>query len=345
MADVVYVLGAGASAPSIPAVGSFAQGLQAQRAWLTGEALPHLNGDFRHGGGRVRYADAVQAYVSASQGLERKCEGQSFDEYALGLYTRHGNATNAEYRQVKAEITTFFAIEQARCLKAQTRYHYWFNQLVAEAGSRPPRLPEGVKVLTWNYDELAALALARIRNHNDVPGTMARFGVRTLSDAELGGFSVLHLNGMIGLRRRGQDMPMFPHAGADPMAAVQEALRHHYAARMAGHGMGSPAYSIRFGWEREVNREEKIKAIRAELIGARKLVCVGYSFPVVNHTVDKALLGELNSVERIYVQMRTTAPAIIKQLRNINPRWGAELFEHIDAGRAPYDNRIYYPGL
>ena len=339
------MLGAGASAPAIPAVGSFEESLRKQRDWLTREARSDLSGEFRHQGVRHTYTAALESYLTASRGLELKCKGHSFDEYAVDLYNSHGNATNGEYRQLKAEISTFFAIEQARCLKAQTRYHYWFNQLVAEVNHRPPTLPEGVKVLTWNYDQLAALALAKIRKQDDVPGTMRKFGVRTMADDSMSGFSILHLNGMIGLRKDGHDVPMFPHAGVNPMMAVKEALRHHHLARFDGNGKVSPEYSIRFGWEREVNRGEKLKAIRAELVGARKLVCVGYSFPPVNHTVDKALLGELNSLDRIYVQMRTSAPDIINRLRNINPRWSVDLFEHIDAGRPPYNERIYYPGL
>jgi len=345
MTDIVYLLGAGASADALPPVKDFTAGITKQQDWLL-KSFPLTPTDrFKHNGKDYTYQEAVKDYIKASSQLKARCGSEmTFDEYAKRHWLKHQNPNDASYKQLKMELTTFFAIEQARNMKARARYDHLLTDLIVKGACPDKCIHDSVKILTWNYDQLLLLTLAEMSEWDDMHRVMDHFKVATLTHGDIPGFSIMHLNGLIGVANGSRTTPLIHGKDPDMREAILKALELHFIARKSSNGPQAPQTAISFGWENIQTRKARLDQIRMEIKDAKALVIIGYSFPSTNEEIDRSLFSDMDQLERVYIQMRNRSAEIWDTLKYINPRLRDDMRAVKDAKEEPYNKRFFYSG-
>lgn len=164
-------------------------------------------------------------------------------------------------------------------------------------------LPDDVVILTWNYNQHMAMALARAGQHSDLAEVMGQHGIRTLyrlTRGQVTDFRILHLNGIAGFNARATDRPMHDYISGrdqsvgttlDSMAYFFGMLYHD---RFSG---GEGQMLLSYSWEALAENKTPWRKSRQRSRTPMQLVVVGYSFPDFNRVVDLKLIAAMQGLE------------------------------------------------
>lgn len=318
MAKITYLLGAGASAGSLPTVDGFKT------------ALPKIIEDLNRFG--VSFADKfsnkkiqienIQRTLRDLSKLYQGCiEHRSVDTYTKRLFlTAKTRKDEINYHIAKCSIILFFDLYRFFTNSIDRRYDAFLATVLSKNDEGKLVLPNDINILSWNYDyefERAYMRYATERNsidevyedlnivHKNSPEE------RSISE----NFGILKINGTAGFFHKGKIILGVGHWN---LVHKVEVISHmnvidknidnlmllidNYQKFSRTANQYKPAIS--FAWESGDGLEKIKTEISRVLSNTEKLIIVGYSFPYFNREIDKYImdcLGDLPHLE-IYVQ-------------------------------------------
>jgi len=320
MADkiFVYLTGAGASCNALPMTQNFAQklldcyhgykkfreDLKSQKATVSTDSIKH-EGDF------LRCLEWL---------IDEVKRHASIDTYAKKLIIRRDQA---KLIQLKATLSTFFVIEQARNMVDQ-RYDSFFASVIEYDPYGKVTWPKNLKVITWNYDMQLEKAF-----HDYYPND--KFIIEHIALSH----DIVRLNGVAGTLLPGHIGDSYtcilkPYTVDTVLTALD----------MFGKYMEDPSQykpDIKFAWEQQENYIDRIIAPITSV--ADILIVIGYSFPFFNRSTDRKILNQMKGLQKVYVQVPKDSHASVRNrlstLRNDLPE---PLFvEDIERFYIPYE--------
>lgn len=337
MAKVVYLFGAGASAQRLPVIANMTSFIERQIEWIEKNA------------GGVNDADTHQQIGKTSRGLlleyrdalkklpEEVAPYATIDLYARWLET---NRDHPKLDRFKATVITFFAIEQY-INGFDPRYEGFFGSILDH---RARKLPDDVVILTWNYDQHMAMALARAGQHSDLGEVMGQHGIRTLyrlTRGQVDDFRILHLNGIAGFNARATDRPMHDYINGRDRGWGTPLDNMAYFFGMLYHDRfsdGEGQMLLSYSWEALAESKTPWEKVTAALADADELVVVGYSFPDFNRLVDLKLIAAMKDLKRVVIQSpQSSIEGLLIKLRMIAPELESKLVPY------PLIHEFYIP--
>lgn len=319
MTKVAYLLGAGASAQRLPVIANMTSRIAQQLKWLEGK-MEQVDDQHGHTSlGKTSRALLMEYCTELSKLPDLVAPYATIDLYARWLQT------NRDFRRLddfKAVLITFFAIEQYSN-GFDPRYEGFFGSILDHSNRK---LPDDVVILTWNYDQHIAMALARAGQHSDLNEVMQKYGIRTLwrlSKGQVSDFKVLHLNGIAGFNARACDRPMHDYIGdrchtrGIPLDEIAYFFGMLFHDRFSG---GEGQMLLGYAWEALEDHETPWEKVATRIQGIEELVVIGYSFPDFNRLVDLKLIAAMKGLKRIVLQAPTDAiDGLLIKLRMIMP--------------------------
>lgn len=330
MTELLYVIGAGASTPMVPIVKDVGDRIDEQCRLLDRffkfNKITHVNCADRP----IEVNAALRHYAKALKVLKSIKHPHTFDAHARQLYKDNKFSSKAEaFVRFKAALVAFFTIEQGRNLHRHGRYTHFFEELIMNCDKGRWCIPSNVKILSWNYDHYPAVTLGEIKGHHDILHISRSFGITTIDQYDGNGFSVMHLNGMIGNHEIEGATPLIPSRRTTPIDFISKALACVLCAHRAEGLSDTSEIALRFSFEAPSVLRENLAKVRAEIADVHTIVVIGYSFPLSNAVIDGAVLSELTKVQKVIIQARTTGPQIWESMKGRNPRFRDSMLQII----------------
>jgi hypothetical protein len=279
--NVTYLLGAGASCNALPLINNFNKKLQdfinyvALKSKQYEKDNPKVNGN---------YNIIKKTLILKTQWLIRESQKHSsIDTFAKKLYLKN---SNDQLRDLKAILTTFFAIEQGRN-NVDKRYDTFFASVIRKENNDLV-MPSNIKILSWNYDTQIEKAYYGYVERKDLVHKHITFNKRQL----------FRFNGYCGTSEPGHLGDAFYSAFIPEIDSLIEGLNlFNECIQKNGNDI-----DIRYSWE-ESNRtifDNSINEIEIE--ETNTLVVIGYSFPYFNREIDKKVFSRFKKLKKIYLQ-------------------------------------------
>lgn len=319
MANVTYLLGAGASAgkrgkdlpggnpnnnrivEGLPCVKDIPNRLKNLELLIRSARIPqdplHVDVD---GSLLYSYEDwdgARKQLLKDVHELQTKCaEHSTIDTYAKKLYL---TCDSDAFSHLERMLAFYFIVEQI-LTKPDSRYDTFFANVL----QRGRVLPKNIKIISWNYDSQLEIAYNEYSNELD----KLKVGTKKYSDYQE--YSIMKINGTATFENMKQEIPVFRKTVLqhlkDPERNLQilydiipiylqyvvnnnKASRHSTDLSYAFDEQNYPSEAI-FRWA-----DEQIEKTDA-------LVVIGYTFPFFNREIDRRLLSRLRPSAKIYIQ-------------------------------------------
>lgn len=326
--QVVYWIGAGASAKALPIVDQMPTAFD-----LHMKKIPN----FRQKS-RAEYGDYLKR-------LGKRCQQfGTVDTYARSLFLQNDHEA---LNELKLHLSMFFLLEQfldkgislgpspreplrsyvkAKRDVVDTRYMGWLAVLLTDQIRIAPK----AKVISWNYDLQVEHALAIYGKYAGIkellengetiihPSPASHVKGKLTGDPFL-----IHLNGIAGLINEGDEMLEFIDS-LELDALVDLKVRHLFKLYAAEDGREKLCAAFKenftFAWEGTSLARMGIQRAMKYMIRADVLVVIGYSFPSFNRKVDQQLVSSF-----FPNQHEPSRKKIIIQ----NPNLSEETFRHI----------------
>jgi len=311
MAEVAYLLGAGASANCVPVIEKMAEdiGKTIEEYNNLEKFIKDFDTSFR--GGKIDYLSIYETLKGDLISLQEECYNHfSIDTYAKKLFLTRSK----EYNKLKATLSFYLTFKQVST-KADVRYdNFWASVL-----TNSTKLPNKIKIISWNYDfqlEKSYLNMTNMGSLNRVDMVFNTIHPRAenWNDAK-NGFEYLKMNGSARIYSSIEREAFYLCDYEDNQEfkdLFQSLLFRYYLLTKY-----SSEYSTHlfFAWE-SVDRIKMESQISPFLNTIKVLAIIGYSFPFFNRDIDTRLFKMLNGLEVIYIQ--DLAPEIIaERLREI----------------------------
>lgn len=211
----------------------------------------------------------------------------TIDTFAKKLYLT-GRAQ--DYEKLKKILSIYLIIEQI-INKPDSRYDTFLANVLTQELS----IPENIKILTWNYDSLFEFAFAEYLGNVE---NQTAIGCSSISDNEIVGQpSIFKINGTASFRDWSSITKLCNENNSDSKLN-KEVLDTIIEAYLGNESL------LTFAWETAhmTGDSERIMKIKDSISDADILVVVGYTFPFFNRYVDKAFIGAIKNLKKIYIQ-------------------------------------------
>jgi len=296
----VYLLGAGASANSLPLASNLSSAI--------GEAVDLIKKKIEeeYGTPGMPYPDEKRPWprgpigknlIESFDWLSSETTNTTIDNFARILYLRFRNSdalAEKKLYRLKSVLSCYFLFIQS-IIRTDRRYDEFFAKILK---SNNISLPENLSIFTWNYDVLLEKSYYQLVN--DIEKTKKAI---TNSD------NVVRLNGIAGISRPSHHNLM--QQNYYPYGFVEAIYQSGYPLPVSSIVKLFDSYSanpferllpqMEFAWEANPNVIENAKK-RAD--NTEILVVVGYSFPDFNREVDRAILSQMAStISEVHVQV------------------------------------------
>lgn len=286
---ITYLFGAGASYGALPVVKEFNQPFTRFVQKMTNQF------DVSH-----------TTLISKLKTFQDEMQNHStVDTFArvLDLSGRHD-----DYRSLKFFVSLFFLFEQLKN-PVNKRYDLFYASIFRGTHGSI-KLPNNLRILSWNYDSQFEIALAKFYRQSTslaaysnipiFPALSRKFFPPSLAN----GFSIFKINGSAELRlsvhneiSRWMDIDAAQLSDHECLRKIREILQYYDS--------GGQNSLLSFSWEDDavmnVYRNHALKSIE----GSDILVVIGYSFPTFNRGMDKLILTQLINnpdFKKIYIQ-------------------------------------------
>ncbi|MBL0310880.1 MAG: hypothetical protein IPP77_14785 [Bacteroidetes bacterium] len=310
---VTYILGAGASALSVPTLATFNAGLRifideikaakgkmhANTEVTEKRAFSLIQDDF------IRDAEILYGEIAAHQNV---------DIYARKLYLTH---QEDKLLRAKALVSAYLIFHQVTN-KVDKRYDL-FLSTIFEKDNDPTKLklPTDLLLLSWNYDfqlELSASAFFSknsLLENQELLNHHPRMEMVDLDREILNKFSIIKLNGTVSgfqpdemtFRSLPVQFQMKDEKDNSPeqnwLNRLTEAVLNYFY--LTDRKPASTS-SLLFSWETNTFIKKMKNYTLYKIYNSEILVVVGYSFPTFNRKVDREFLLRLISLKEVYIQ-------------------------------------------
>jgi hypothetical protein len=283
MKKITYLLGAGASANALPLIKkSSGQG---------GPGLPQELKNFieKHTSSLLTKNESWDSKtIGTLNDIADKCiEFGTPDLYAKFLLET-GDSTN--YKILKTFLSVFFKVKQDLEGCFDFRALSFLTTI-----SQNQKIPDNIKILTWNYDKQLEIAATKLKPLNPggysmIQGFSSWPNMRDGHDTGVNPF-LFHLNGVAG----------YIHSERN----FYEDMEGHFSFKTTL----NKETLLSFAWEDEVVsskkifHEQRLPVAREIASQTQILVIIGYSFPFFNRNIDKEIMNTMMpSLQKIYVQ-------------------------------------------
>jgi hypothetical protein len=337
MNNTTYLLGAGASANTIPIVNQIGQRLKEVLFFL--EKYRYSENNLKE---RDKWPQHLHDFNSLIQKIiddfnwliEVSSKHQTIDTLAKKYYLTN----DINLIRLKKTLIQYFIIEQVLFLESnpskdykfikskEYRYDSFFAALFEKNGKKL-RVNPRVKIVSWNYDQQIELALSSYSNSRltsikeefqVLPNESTYFNDSAIR-FDLSSFGCLKINGnavwcplpVNGVDSRYSALDYSNREGFNHELLLGEVL-YEIEQMKNINGVDHIQNSIRqlnFSWEDDDDFTEKYKGFNThrQLLSSiakttETLVIIGYSFPIFNRSVDKQFFENLDNVKKVYIQ-------------------------------------------
>lgn len=338
MTNVTYLLGAGASANTIPVVNNLTTRIKEVVNRLHDFTQKRLNTEYYN-----KLPESLKKFnkyidiIAEDLGwlVKEAANFQTIDTLARMYYLTENYDS---LKKLKKTLVLYFTLEQILFINSKTdqrytfdkmkefRYESFFAAALEKQDNGFLKVRDNIKILSWNYDSQLELALKTFKN-SSLDEVRAQFQIlpnrgsltKTSNDFfNHSNFGVIKLNGSAiwsnpikiddDVYDSAFDKKTVNLSQEDLLGSILEefdtVIKHNNQESI----LDSLKY-FNFSWESDPRFTEKYTAhsIHREIAMevARKtniLVIIGYSFPVFNRETDKKLIDSMKNIGKIYIQ-------------------------------------------
>lgn len=299
MPNITYLIGAGASANALPLI---KKNIETKKYGLAEELINFIRNNistllqFNEGWD----SSSIQTLTELA---DRCLEFGTPDLYAKFLME---TGDNFNYRLLKNLLSVYFKYEQE--IKQSFDYRaLTFLTTITQS----QRIPENIKILSWNYDVQIELAAKKLNPLSPIGYPFVQ-GFKCWPNIEDGEQNsnipfLLHLNGVAGFHYSDRNLS-------------QKIDKHYHFKSVL-----DKEILLSFAWEDEnivknnTFFENRLKITKDIASQTEILVVIGYSFPFFNRKIDKEIFESMNpSIRKIYFQDPFNNGERIKELFDLN---------------------------
>ena len=208
----------------------------------------------------------------------------TIDTFAKKLYL---TGKTEEYNKVKKLLAIYFVIEQI-INKPDARY----DTFLANILTLNLEIPDRIKILTWNYDSQFEIAFNEYKKTIITPRDI---GCYSLHDNEITKSpAIFKINGTASFNNW-NSLANF-RSNYKLNKTILDKIMYAYKENDS---------LLSFAWETSIRKRDDLPIIKTaveHIKEAKTLVVIGYTFPFFNRLVDKAIIGSLNNLKKIYIQ-------------------------------------------
>jgi hypothetical protein len=341
-----YLLGAGASCNVLPLVKDFPERLD--------QFLDYIKTSFHLW---FRLDEDIEYNVHDPKGqLIKDLESlivevkkhASIDTYAKKLYLIK---SYEPLLKLKSLITLYLTFEQFKN-GIDKRYDAFFAALL-EPEEYIVRIPDNVKIITWNYDFQLDHSLCNfmlIKDSKELNDSIHIYPGSAHNGLNSKRFSIIKINGtVLGNISQGKE---FHNSGFNPTLSSdlfltnqtkdQLSLFNNYFRTVSSYTpYGQIEPSILYSWEVDDIAIEARKHATRIMERTDYLIVIGYSFPTFNRAVDRDLLSQLKDSTKVYIQTPTKGiNSVIQRFNALSNRiFDIQRIEETDEFFIPFEFR------
>ena len=323
MANVTYLIGAGASAGKRGRDNSILEGLPCvneipNRLWdyvrlLEDTSIPddiwtnrqlELNS-------KSDWERTIQRLLSDFQQLHDQCvQHATIDTYAKKLILRK---EIQDFQYLEQLLTLFFMFEQIQ-LKPDMRY----DTFLANILDNQMQIPSNIHIISWNYDSQFELAYFGY-NSSEL------LNIGSKRDKETKDYNIIKINGTASFQKQDTNLSIMREKIQKQISDIQNApktssvyqeqrqvlLKHiiyNYQLYIAGRLQNT---NLSFAFDNYSPSEAIYSSINNIVRETDTLVIIGYTFPFFNREIDRRILSKLKPYAKIYIQ--DLNPQYVKQ--------------------------------
>lgn len=335
MANVTYLLGAGASYNALPVVDEITDQISILIGVLelikNGQSPQNVNGNYNifNISSNSATRQIVEIAINDLKKLRNGCMNHlSIDTYLKMLFLTRNNL----YERMKATIVLFF------CLYQELRLYisYYNNVLVKKEAidkrydaffaailqSSFDQFPNKIKILSWNYDNQFERTYHRYLQNADSSSTTDELlniyhRNETRCKFDTSKFAIYKINGTASYFDKNRKI--LPQINPNEKNVNETLIRilSEYNSCVNDNTI-TPAIS--FAWDNEHETQKMINTIQGAILESDVLVIIGYSIPFFNRQIDKQILSKNTIPKSIKIYVQDKEPnGIIERLYGIRP--------------------------
>ena len=335
MSKITYLLGAGASSGSLPAVENFefaiGEVIRRLRQFISGVTDENASKD----------TDFVGVVFMAVEEMQMLLEGcnkhRSVDTFAKMLFLTQNDKERANtYRRVKCAIILFFELYRYFFNQTDKRYDAFFATILSNVN---PKFPPDINILSWNYDyEFERAYMNYLPGKKDIHDVYDDLNIihknHGASKSFGRNFGILKINGTAGFFSKNNEITL----GLNKHSSIASGDLVKDTASLltildqfdifSKRGGFEPAIS--FSWEEDTGNTIILNEIEKALRDTQLLIVIGYSFPYFNRLIDQKILNSMqmggakviiqNPMADEYIdtlnEMRYWTPNSVKPIKN-----------------------------
>lgn len=312
MAEITYLIGAGASVNSIPIVSEFTQGLD-DFAFFLRQPESILTPNPTSGDNWERNkAEFQQELINDLDWLvDLSKKHASIDTVAKKFFLTD---KTSDLRKLKGILSTFLLYKQY-VTPIDKRYDTFLASIL---NIDLRSFPSNIRILSWNYDLQFELAMSSFEGGFDVYDAGYLLNRITANETGLvrfdieNEFSLIKINGSAMKFQHshlGEESFFLSRWNFDNEELLIEDLVKNYSNFKSFHPAGC---SLTFAWEtvNQIPDKSIVNFINKATKNTTVLVVIGYSFPFFNRDVDRAIIDKMTGLKKVYIQDKK--PARIK---------------------------------
>lgn len=299
MSKIAYLLGAGASYPTLPLVKQIPERLNYIAERLKEEKFLLSDTDTFKNLKGVKEKSKRQYQMIVVKKLKWLADvalrHASIDTYAKKLYLRGDTQL---LKDLKIALSVYFVLEQSYQVNAHSRYDAFLASILKSTKG----IPEEISIITWNYDYQFELAFSEYIGSPDIETSKRVLGVS-------------HKYGMEDNPSRGQ---LFKLNGTTGFYNQNNFHHYYFANRIAKFNtdiinmvvenfalasiFDNATPTLSFAWENEGSNYSVVQDSIEAVKDCEVLVVIGYSFPFFNREIDRQIFKGMLKLKKIYIQ-------------------------------------------
>ncbi len=303
MNKITYLFGAGASCNALPIVKEIPEGIKSLMRVLKSRDLM-LDDKSTFGGQGFQSQDSKRVFQlklidELNWLLNESGSHSSVDTLAKKLTIRK---KFDELERLKRVLSVFFIFEQAQ-KPPDRRYDTFYASIISRSG----KLPEKIRIVSWNYDHQFELSYSdysgeiKILKNQDLLNVIQKKGINNYYDQS---FRIYKLNGTTDVidNEAFRQYSYIDEIKFSINKEFVEKIVKQFAIIINSKNLKS---TISFAWEPEESADGGkgfIDTLVNDVKDSIALVVIGYSFPFFNREIDRKIINGMTQLRKVYFQ-------------------------------------------